>query len=662
MATRGRKPKAKEVKEFYINNEPTFNKAWQKKTNVFSSTAQFFNIFPKGNDEFYLSPVKKGERLGYGKYRIVGHYDNAKSDDRDKVMADRKSKDLFFKNPLTTPTRIKYDAYKGTYGYHLVTHDRDGKRVEVPIVGAFPNKQTGNFVATILADMNIPDASHKRSSKNRNKKGKIMSCPVNAGSLAISSSNPGKLKLVKKTPKAECAKYGNKSGFSPKEYERDYDPKTSSTKDAESTEDFLAESDLIYYYSAQGMEMDLSDYTAMDSVTVDDTSYQPAQHYGAEWMAEFCAGCGNHKRAEGCGCMGAESESATYEPSNEPDMASPATEPTNANFSAESWKETDENTIVTLLTFDLSIPISERVSEMLDDEYEDYDLPTLEWYLTRSFNGQGDWMTANFGKNDIEQALDMVHGRMGKPTKYGYGAESLEDFNGMESVVVEPPMGRGVAQWYSEENESAEYEPSSEPEGSTPATEPTNANFSAESKNRWVKGKDGKTYVLRKRTGRMVTHNAESSPSSFDITWEDAQGLSSPSLPPEGIHFAEGDSAIYEPSSEPEGSEPATEPTNENADLFGAECMNCKMAECMCAEYYDAQETLEDYTPMESVVVDDTSYQPAQNYGAEFEGEFTDSVKKGAGWGVGLALGYGLLTTGLIGLAELLGRRMNKGE
>ena len=34
---------------------------------------------------------------------------------------------------------------------------------------------------------------------------------------------------------------------------------------------------------------------------------------------------------------------------------------------------------------------------------------------------------------------------------------------------------------------------------------------------------------------------AESSPSSFDISWEDAQGVSSPSLPPEGIHFAEGE-------------------------------------------------------------------------------------------------------------------------
>jgi len=38
---------------------------------------------------------------------------------------------------------------------------------------------------------------------------------------------------------------------------------------------------------------------------------------------------------------------------------------------------------------------------------------------------------------------------------------------------------------------------------------------------------------------RAETFEAESSPSSFDISWEDGQGVSSPSLPPEGIHFAE---------------------------------------------------------------------------------------------------------------------------
>jgi hypothetical protein len=46
---------------------------------------------------------------------------------------------------------------------------------------------------------------------------------------------------------------------------------------------------------------------------------------------------------------------------------------------------------------------------------------------------------------------------------------------------------------------------------------------------------------IKKLQGRKsgTWKEAESSPSSFDISWEDAQGVSSPSLPPEGIHFAE---------------------------------------------------------------------------------------------------------------------------
>jgi len=111
------------------------------------------------------------------------------------------------------------------------------------------------------------------------------------------------------------------------------------------------------------------------------------------------------------------------------------------------------------------------------------------------------------------------------------------------------------------EGESATYEPSQEPEGSTPATEPTNANFEAEGDwcpecNRdWkhiMKEGHGPDCSLEAETESFCSscgsHKraegcgcmaAESSPSSFDISWEDAQGVSSPSLPPEGIHFAE---------------------------------------------------------------------------------------------------------------------------
>ena len=88
------------------------------------------------------------------------------------------------------------------------------------------------------------------------------------------------------------------------------------------------------------------------------------------------------------------------------------------------------------------------------------------------------------------------------------GCSAAEEIDPVESVVVPAPLGRGVTQYYSE-GESATYAPSEEAEGSTPATEPTNANFSAESKSIFGKDKNGRMYA-RRRNGRIITHNAES--------------------------------------------------------------------------------------------------------------------------------------------------------
>jgi hypothetical protein len=60
------------------------------------------------------------------------------------------------------------------------------------------------------------------------------------------------------------------------------------------------------------------------------------------------------------------------------------------------------------------------------------------------------------------------------------GCRAAEDIDPIESYIVPAPMGRGVAQYYAEGGETATYAPSQDPEGSTPATEPTNANFSAD--------------------------------------------------------------------------------------------------------------------------------------------------------------------------------------
>ena len=142
------------------------------------------------------------------------------------------------------------------------------------------------------------------------------------------------------------------------------------------------------------------------------------------------------------------------------------------------------------------------------------------------------------------------------------GCRAAEEIDPVESVIVPAPMGRGVAQYYAEGGESATYAPSQEPEGSTPATEPTNESFNAEmmmcihcanegkenpmfdydmggvsdclgcgdtmcqehyesdshrgcegfhaeSKSIFGKDKKGKMYA-RRRNGRIITHNAES--------------------------------------------------------------------------------------------------------------------------------------------------------
>jgi hypothetical protein len=328
------------------------------------------------------------------------------------------------------------------------------------------------------------------------------------------------------------------------------------------------------------------------------------------------------------------------------------------------------------------------------------------------------------------------------------GCKSAEEINPVDSYIVDAPLGRGVAQFYSEGGESAVYEPSNEPMGSTPATEPTNENpvlfcsecgsrkaegcgcFSAEnesavyepssepsgespateptnenpnlfgaetkmkSKSMFTKDKRGRMYA-RKRNGEIITHNSEneSSPSSFNIRWEDSEGLSSPSLPPEGVYFAEHE-GLYACSK--------CKHWNRNPVDGITKCKKCgngsfkfvKRSEFVpngdgraigsqTFEYNGTPlhaeedtsfgsigegnnfgqmraESLDDYTPMDSVVVDNTSYQPSQDYGADFLVE--KPFRTGAYLSAGLLTGATLF--GIVGmtLTNLIGNIMNKGE
>ena len=679
MARRGRKPKSLKPKEFLFSNDKDYNTHHSagSKGNLYSSAAKFMNLFPTGKKDTYMTPIKKGERLGYGKYRIEAHHPNKHSDDRDAYEAKREN-DVIYQNALTKPSRIKYDGITNMAGYHLVTHDRDGKRVEFWLK---PYKAGG---ATVMAEMYLPDLERRRAKKGKDGN-KLMSCAVEVGKINASASKKGQLKFSKSKPKGECAKYGNSNAkygkpLNPKEYE----------KQAESQETFLSEDDMIYFYAMTGQEMDLSDYQAIDSVIVDKTSYQPAQDYGAESDAATYApsekpDMTNAIQTEPTNqnpVLFAEGDAATYSPSDEPDMVnSIATEPTNAEadlFGSQGYNDRmDESMGMSMRESKMKQSMKDRRDESKGMERSMGNRPYSR-VSTMDAQGYNDKMDESMGMRDgtegsMEQSMkdrrdeasamdkdrSMMHrkyddvmsmdaesknkwvkGKDGKTyvlrKKTGrmvtHNAESpggayptLEDFNGMESVVVEPPMGHGVAQWYAE-GDSAIYTPSEKPDMVNEIqTEPTNANadlFGSE------------TLAEIEGPTAEATAGGLHSPSSFDISWEDGNGMSSASMPPNEIAWAE------------------------NKETY---CAGCKAAEssCHCAEVYGA-DNLADYEAIDSVEVDRTSYQPTQDYGSEFEGEFTDNMKKGAAYGLGAYAGFALIGTAALLVGELIGRRMGE--
>jgi hypothetical protein len=628
MARRGRKPKAVKPKEFLFSNDKDYNTHHTagSKGNLYSSAAKFMNLFPQGKKDFYMTPIKKGERLGYGKYRIEAHHPNKHSDDRDAYEAKRE-KDVIYQNALTKPSRIKYDGITNMAGYHLVTHDRDGKRVEFWLK---PYKAGG---ATVMAEMYLPDLQRRRAKKGKDGN-KLMSCAVEVGKINASASKKGQLKFTKSKPKGECAKYGNSNAkygepLNPKEYE----------KQAESQETFLSEDDMIYFYAMTGQEMDLSDYQAIDSVEVDRTSYQPTQDYGAESEAATYSPSSDPDMTNAIQTeptnenpvLFAEGDAATYSPSSDPDMVnSIQTEPTNAEadlFGSQGYNDRMDESMGMRNGRESTMEQSmkgrrdeasamDRGHSSMGRKYDDV--------MTMDAEAKNRWVK---GKNGKTYVMRKKTGRMVTHNAESPGGAypTLEDFNGLESVVVEPPMGHGVAQWYAEGN-AATYTPSDEPDMVNEIqTEPTNANadlFGSE------------TLAEIEGPTAEATAGGLHSPSSFDISWEDGNGLSSASMPPNEIAWAE------------------------NKETY---CAGCKAAEsgCHCAEVYGA-DNLADYEPIDSVEVDKTSYQPTQDYGSEFEGEFTDNMKKGAAYGLGAYAGIALIGTSLVLALELIGRKMGE--
>ena len=534
----GRRPKQEQIKKFLHNDKTRF---------LFSDAAEFANVFPTGEVEMYLKPVPKGGRMKKGHFQIVGHLPNDKSDNRESYLSDKEKGSLgrFISGDLKA-NRMRWNA--GSYpGFHLILHDQNGRRQEFFLRG-LGSRSKG---ALVFATMAVP------SEKDR----KLLTCPVQVGFFGPSASRSGEFKLTLQKPKAECAKGLRTAGHVSDVYQAE----------EFGADNVMSHEDMAYFYESQGMAYDAeSEDATYEPSTEPDMASPATEPTNANFSAEdlFCASCGSYKRAEGhgCGCMGAESFGAEKWKPKPPCEECGAVEGGNidgcdsCNFTywfngkvyhpdsmihigAESWKPKppceecgafEGGNIDGCDSCNFTYWFNGKVyhpDSMIHIGAESEDTTCAECGMVISEDdiiGDG----TNRGLCCVPDYYD--------DDDYPYEAESLEDYNGMESVVVEPPLGHGVAQWYAE---TATYEPSSEPDMESPATEPTNAEMNAESKSMFSKDKNGKMYA-RRRNGRIITHNAESSPSSFDITWEDAQGLSSPSLPPEGIHFAETEEAF----------------------------------------------------------------------------------------------------------------------
>jgi hypothetical protein len=640
------RPPNKEHRKDYV--ESVRGTTW-----LFATPTDFAECFQDTSDR-YLTPANKGTRLGKNTFRIVVHLPNKHHNNREQYLNQLKTKGsgTFYKMFLSDKSpfkasRIRWDA--GDYpGAHLLLHTNPpqgkGKRVEFFVT---PRSGTDASVTVNGQSSFISPISQKP-----------VVCKSFVGMLARSASRKGEYKLIKSKPWTSCPKGLIEAGHAPanfvhpKEMPKSADKSGNEAKGekqvAEAEETFFAESDWKAFYQAQGMDYDnlleiqdveimdseteqqaierayynpseamvgtnetLDGYTPVDSATVDLTSNQPTANYGAE------------------------GETATYAPSEEPDMVSSSSfdEPTNAHFSAEGCPncgfsaETVEDVEASVEPANEPIAVAEGTS--------------LDGYAPIDSLEEG--APIGHGVNQYFGSAETVEGALLDESTTGITIEegvSLDGYSGIDSVAVEAPLGHGVTQWYAEGDDPLPPAPADITGQDGPESNPTNSNFSAQGYNdemdeslgmrhrgvheQSFKDRRNEASAMDKRHSRKGRKydNVRAMDANTIVDWRDSKG-----------QFKGGSSA------------------HDSKGRFLA----VKRADT-AGYLQDGSLSMDGYTPLESVDVDRTSYQPNQNYGAEFEGERWDTVKEGGllGLGAGATLGIGALamaaTLGTVGM------------
>ena len=344
-----------------------------------------------------------------------------------------------------------------------------------------------------------------------------------------------------------------------------------------------------------GTDETLDGYRPIDSATVDLTSNQPMANYGAE------------------------GETATYVPSEEPDMVASASfdDPTNSHFSAECscpcvCGAEEIRAAETVADVESSVePANEPLAVAEGTSLNGYaPLDSLE-----------EGAPIGHGVNQFFGSAETVEGALLDESTTNIGIEegvSLDNFSGVDSVVVEAPLGHGVTQWFAEGDDPLPPAPADITGQDGPEADPTNAHMKAE-----FTKKRGRNYA-RKANGRIITHDAQ----GYDDKMDESLGMRH-----RGSHSQSMNDRRDEASA------------MDKRGRRGRKYDDVATMDADTAGYLqDGSLSMDGYTPLESVDVDRTSYQPTQNYGAEYEGEGFDTFKTGAFFGSGWVVGVGLLT------------------
>lgn len=750
----GRRPKQEGIKEYLENQRTRF---------LFSTPADFRECFSEIGEK-YLTPATKGKRLGKNTFRVVMHLPNSAHNDRDNYLAKMKANDSWAWRTFLAPnapipaSRTRWDS--NGVGAHLIIHTDNGKRVEFFLTPTKTNPK-GTMVNGQIQFPTMVRVKHtyKNGKSVWRRSEKLVACPVQVGYFGVSASKPGEFKLTLQKPVTNCPKGLVAAGHAPEAFLRDYEPpmeeevseEVVEVKNAEEVTQWGAET-YRAFYDAQGYDYDnlleiqdveimdseteqqaierayydpsaamvgtdetLDGYRPIDSATVDLTSNQPMANYGAEHGKKkmMCAECGSYDVKE------AEGETATYAPSDEPDMVSSSDfdEPTNANFSAEGDG-------VSVADVEASVePANEPIAVAEGTSLDGYaPLDSLE---EGAPIGHG--VNQYFGSAETSFAMEGVEGALLDESTTNITVEegvSLEGFSGVDSVVVEAPLGHGVTQWFSENYEGPEPEgPSDVPEpadatGSHPSNEYMNAEWLAEGTPRgdfvFKKAKKFPLNTANRRrlavvyADRLAKQMPNETPDWSKMKWPAVakkvrSAVANYGAEGEGlVHDYDGydtrqDESLAMRHGGKDEHEQDYHSRRDEADAMDKKdgrkyhdvgtmtynavesgrskdgrfdgrvyVRNDKNGRFMrkgadTAGYLqDGSLSMDGYTPLESVEVDRSSYQPTQNYGAEYEAEegvlgdkpFIPAVKIGYGLGAGgillgvsAALAMGLLGT-----------------